>query len=348
VVLLVYINSKNILQIIDMKAQIPKDTVFAYFGGNATALQKKLIAEWLLEPGNSEVYFEWLSEWETSRPQFIPDATSAFEKFSNRIQETAPVGVEYALPGRLNIGFQIQWKWVAAFLLSMGIAMFSMKEKIINKTYATAHNDNQTIILEDQSKVVLTSDSRLHVPRWGFGKYRREVILEGEATFSVTHTIENKPFVVTTPDRSTVTVLGTEFAVYARSKGTQVVLNKGKVQLATLNDPKPREMSPGDKATVTATGHVEIKKLTETELAIPGRWKEHQFDFQHTTLGNATKEINEVFGVHIVVVDKSLSDRELSGTFRAKDANELLNVLSEMLDMRVTLNENSIYLTPKF
>jgi transmembrane sensor len=347
-VLLVYINSKNILQIIDMKTHIPKDTVFAYFGGNATALQKKLIAEWLLEPGNSELYFEWLSEWEATRPQFIPDATVAFEKFSNRIQEVAPMSVDQVFRRRLNIGFQIPWKWVAVVFLSMGIAMYSTKDKIINKTYATAHNNSQTIILDDQSTVVLTPDSRLHVPRWGFGKYRREVILEGEATFSVTHTIENKPFVVTTPDRSTVTVLGTEFAVYARSKGTQVVLNKGKVQLATVNDPEPRDMSPGDKAIVSANGRVEIKKLTETELSVPGRWKEHQFDFQHTTLGTATKEINEIFGVDIVVVDKALSERQLSGTFRAQDASELLNVLSEMLDMRVTQNENSIYLTPKF
>jgi transmembrane sensor len=339
--------SRILFPIIDMKVQIPKDTVFAYFSGNATALQKKLIGEWLLEPGNSEIYFQWLAEWEAVMPQFIPDPAVAFEKFSNRIQDTAPVVGEYPFPGKMNIGVQIRWKWVAVFILSVGIAMYSMKDVVMTKTYSTAFKETQTIILKDNSKVFLTSNSRLHVPRWGFGKYVRAVVLEGEATFSVTHTMENKPFVVATPDRSTVTVLGTEFVVYARKKGTKVVLNRGKVQLATLKDPKPHDMSPGDKAIVTSSGQVEIKKLTKSELSAPGSWKEHQFDFQRTTLVNATKEINDVFGVHIVVDDKALSERELSGTFKARDATELLNVLSEMLDIKVTLTDNTLYLTPK-
>jgi transmembrane sensor len=334
-----------------MKNQIPKDIVFTFFAGNASVLQKKLIEEWLADPANVEIYFEWLQEWETNQPQFLPDSNQAFEKFSRRTAQAESGDEnqdedEAPSPAKLVKYFD-RGKWAAVFLMALGIGSYSVKDAFFIQTYQTSYKNSQTIILPDSSKIVLNANSRLRVPRWGFGSLTREVMLEGDAEFVVTHTVDNKPFMVRTPDNSKVTVLGTEFVVYARHRGTSVVLNKGKVQLASATDPKPRDMKPGDKATINLSGNIKIEKLSQEELATPAAWKQHQFKFQRTPLSAAATEMNEVFGVSIVIHNPALAARELTGTFKAQNADELLNVLSEMLDMDIDPRDNKVYLNPR-
>lgn len=333
-----------------MKTELPKEIVFTYFAGRASVLQKKLIEQWLAEPGNTEIYFEWLQEWETSQPQFLADSDVALEKFNERIRKTTENGfneIDDKAVGKWHSRrISIQWKWVALVILSLGIGLYSARDFVLNKTYYAGYRETKTILLSDKSKVVLNSNSSLRVPRWGFGSYSREVFLNGEAEFTVTHTVDNKKFVVFTSDQSRVTVLGTEFVVYARSKGTSVVLNKGKVELATLKDPKPHPMLPGEKAVVNASGKINVRKLPKTEAAESFVWQLHEFNFHETRLAAAAKEMNDVFGVNIVVTDQNLAGRELSGTFKAQSADELLNALAQMLDMKIDLKDDKLYLTP--
>ena len=335
-----------------MKNQIPKDIVFTYFAGNASVLQKKLIEEWLSTPDHAEVYFEWLQEWETTQPQFLPDATQAFKKFSKRTSD--PAAREIYEGGEADVSesgsvfsFLTRWQWVAVIVLSLGIGSYSLRSDFLYKTYSTSYKKMKTVILDDSTKVTLNSNSKLKVPRWGFGSRTREVVLEGEAEFAVTHTIDNKHFIVHTADNSSVTVLGTEFVVYSRMRGTRVVLNKGKVQLASAKDPKPHEMIPGDRAEVTLSGVIEIKKLTKEELSTPSVWKQHEFKFQRTSLAKAATEMKEIFGVSIIISNDTLAARELTGTFKAQNADELLIVLSEMLDMEFSFRDGKLYLAPK-
>jgi ferric-dicitrate binding protein FerR (iron transport regulator) len=333
-----------------MKTELPKEIVFSYFAGHASVLQKKLIEQWLAEPGNAEIYFEWLQEWETSQPQFLADSDAAFKKFNERTRRTSEnvpneIGDKTIEKWQATrIGFQ--WKWVALVILSLGIGLYSARDFVFSKTYYAGYRETKTILLSDSSRVILNSNSSLRVPRWGFGFYSREVFLKGEAEFTVTHTVDNTKFVVYTADQSRVTVLGTEFVVYARNKGTRVVLNKGKVELATSKDPEPHPMRPGEKAIISTSGKIEVRKLQKTEVEETSVWQLHEFNFHQTKLGAAAKEMNDVFGVNIVVADQDLAARELSGTFKAQSADELLNALAQMLDMKIDLKDDKLYLTP--
>lgn len=217
----------------------------------------------------------------------------------------------------------------------------------MNKTYYTSYNVTKSFILEDSTRVTLNGNSKLEVPRWGFGSYTREVVLDGEAEFAVTHTADNNLFIVHTADNSSVTVLGTEFLVYSRPRGTRVVLNKGKVQLTSAKDPKPHDMVPGERADVTLSGAIEIKKLTTAELSTKSVWKQHEFKFQSTRLADAAAEMKEIFGVSIIIKNDTLASRELTGTFKAQNADELVNALSEILDMDSSIQDGKLYLAPK-
>ncbi|CAG5018853.1 hypothetical protein DYBT9275_06085 [Dyadobacter sp. CECT 9275] len=334
-----------------MKSQLSKETAFTYFSGNATVLQKKLIAEWLENSDNAELYFEWLQQWETSQPQFLPDESKAFENIRQRLE--CPEELENKAAD-LTESIHITWyerimrgsKWAAVLILTAGLGAYSFRDTIVNRSYQTSYNETRTIMLDDSSEVVLNPNSRLQLLRWGFGLFNREVTLEGEAGFVVRHKSDNQPFTVHTADAGKVTVLGTEFFVYTRKKGTRVVLNKGKVQISSHKAASPLDMKPGEKASISQDGKISIETLSKTELADPVTWKQHRFQFDHTSLRDAAVRLNEVFGTNIVVEDPALSDREVTGTFNAQQADELLVAFSEILDLTVQVQKDKIYLIP--
>jgi transmembrane sensor len=331
-----------------MKAQIPKEMVFTYLSGNATVLQKELIKEWLLSPENVETYFEWIQEWETNQPQFLPDPGNAFSKFSQRVLEKeteTPTLTDHAVAQSRVPRFLYKLKWVAMVVFLLSVSGYQLRDSILYKVYTTAYGQTKTITLADNSLVSLNANSNLRVPRWGFGGVTRNVVLDGEARFSVVHTADDKQFVVSTTEGK-VTVLGTEFLVYSRNRETNVVLRKGKVQLVSTTNPEPRDMSPGDKATVTNTGAIEIMRLATTDTEVSHSWKQHKFTFLHTPLKKVTQDMQAVFGVEMIIDDSELASRELTGTFRAQNPDELLKVLAEMMDMRITLRDNVVHLLP--
>lgn len=326
---------------------LSKEMLFTYFSGQATVLQKQLIEEWLGEPGNTERYFEWLQEWENSHPQLLPDVEQAFEKVRAMLEQ--PVAIECAGQGntvRRWTGWRTWLRIAAAVLLTAGAGGYFYHDQIFYQHYHTGYAESRTITLADGSRVSLLPNSDLKLLRWGFGSVGRDVYLTGEAGFVVTHQVDHQPFTVHTPDHEKVTVLGTEFFVYTRKKGTQVVLSKGKVQISSPEMAIPLDMKPGEKASVAMDGRIAIQPLTTTELKDPAVWQEHHFHFDHTTLADASRELNAVFGLEIVVADPALAARQVTGTFKARQADELLSVLSEMLDMHVQVNNEEVHLIP--
>ncbi len=105
------------------------------------------------------------------------------------------------------------------------------RDSILYKTFETGYGKTTQIYLEDGSSVALNANSRLKIPRFGFYGDVRNVILDGEAEFSVSHTIDHKRFVVKTSDTFQVEVLGTQFSVFARPRGTKVALSHGKIRI---------------------------------------------------------------------------------------------------------------------
>ncbi|MDR6805273.1 ferric-dicitrate binding protein FerR (iron transport regulator) [Dyadobacter sp. BE34] len=330
-----------------MNTPLSKEMLFTYFSGQATVLQKQLIEEWLGEPGNTERYFEWLQEWENSHPQFLPDVEEAFKNVQALLEapsltndnNRAEAAGSPSPPWR-------NWLRVAAAVLLMAGGGYYYRDAILYRHYRTGYAESQTIQLRDGSRVSLLANSDLKLLRWGFGSLGRDVYLTGEAGFVVTHQVDHQPFTVHTPDQGKVTVLGTEFFVYTRKRGTQVVLSKGKVQISSAEMVRPLDMKPGEKASVAQDGKIAIQPLTVTELKDPAVWQEHHFHFDHTTLADASRELNAVFGLEIVVADPALAARQVTGTFKARQADELLSVLSEMLDMRVLVGGDQVRLIP--
>jgi transmembrane sensor len=328
-----------------MIAELTKHVAFTYFAGDATPIQKQIIREWLTDTQNVETYFEWLEEFEKMQIQFQPDTVAALDNINKKLlQDEEPSTETTSQP----VGFSMaKWmKWAAASVLVSGLTVYLCKDPILYRTYETAYGEVNSFSLDDSSSVVLNANSSLKVPRWGFGKSTRNVYLEGEAEFSVRHTADHQYFKVHTADNNLITVLGTEFVVFTRSKHTNVVLNKGKVELSSYTGDAHFTMAPGDRATIESNGDIKIEKLTETEIEQISTWKEHRFVFDDTPLKDVAEKIREVFGVVVTINNKELAIRTATGSFPAKSAEELLVSLSYMYNFEIIKADKKVILIP--
>jgi ferric-dicitrate binding protein FerR (iron transport regulator) len=333
-----------------MDPQVSKNILFAFFAGHATPLQKRLVRDWLAQPQNLEQFYQWLEEWEAEHPQFIPDAEAALQLYRSRMKsrQYVPLLPERPAAQRSLSGWRTGW-WIAASVaVVVGAALLLLQDQWLYRHYTTAYGEVKTFWLADGSRVTLNAHSSLRVPRFGFGRRSRNVFLRGEAEFLVKHTPDHQRFLVRTPDSVQVEVLGTEFIVNTRPRGTKVVLTRGKVRLTTLRraDAPPTAMKPGDIVRVDTTGKVSVQ--SSQPPAVHAAWKEHRFVFDNTSLREVAEQIQERFGVRVVLADTALAGRTITGTYKAEDAGELLETLSDLLmDVRVSTIGEAVEIAPQ-
>lgn len=310
---------------------VTKDLILKSFEGRTTPLQRTLLIDWLEDPAHIEQYYEWLEEWERDNPQFLPDTAPAF---SRSLQQPLLAEEPTFLPvSRLTWG---RWLLVASVTLALLLGGgYLLRDPLLYVRHQTAFGELQTLTLPDGSRVTLNANTQIRLSRWTFGKDTREVWLWGEAEFSVLHLLSNQPFRVHTPDGMTVRVLGTEFVVYSRARGSKVALTKGSVQLQA-NRPgltRPLTIKPGDVVTLPSQGRFLLQHQQQIPPLIA--WKDHRFIFDNTPLSDIASQVAEQFGVIVDIPDTTLAQRRLGGTFRAQSAPELLDVVAQMLNAQV-------------
>ncbi|MEA5257701.1 FecR domain-containing protein [Arcicella aquatica] len=328
---------------------LSKNMLFEHFAGRTSPLQKKMIADWLNNPENKEVYYKWLEEYENEYPQILADKDKAKAFFFQKIYSESDIDVQEALESQYDAIeeksiWQMAWfKWTSAAVILMfsGLALYFQRDHLIYQVYQTAYGETQSISLPDGSNVTLNANSTLKLKRFSFkNEATREVFLDGEAEFSVKHTINNQKFIVKTSQKLEVEVLGTEFSVFARNRGSKVVLSKGKVKVNFLNGTEKRfiMMKPGDLVSLDKMGKSEIKAVKNVNSYTA--WKVHRFVFDDTSLEEISYQIAEMFGVQIKMNSQELANRTVTGTFSADKADDLISILQELLNLQYQKNSD--------
>ncbi len=333
-----------------MKTIISKYTLFEYLAGRANPLERQLVEDWIRNQENAEMFSQWLMEYETKSPQFIPDQDAAIKFLLHRLEtdiepvaETSKSALKNPGPRFFSTRSNSFWLMAASVTFFAGFGWW-FREPLQYKTYQTAYGQTTDVFLEDGSRVALNSNSKLKIPRFGFDDEVRNVVLEGEAEFSVSHTIDNKRFVVKTSDQFQVEVLGTTFSVFARPRGTKVALKSGSVRIdySQNNEQKEVMMEPGDLAVVDQAGAVKLAKKQDTNTF--AAWKEQRYIFNATSVKEIVAMIDENFGQKVKLSNSEMAQRTITGNFKTKNAEELLKTVSEVLDMKIEQNGDTILL----
>jgi len=342
-----------------MEDIINKAVVFDYFSGRVTPLQKKSVENWLSEQANRELYYLWLHEWELNSLQTNANWQVVYEKTTQRINDTSFVGAEQKLPPTTwtisrPAGWVSRSRRLAASLLVVVLACgWLYRDGLLYRTVRTGFGETRSLLLPDGSSVALNANSVLRFPRFGFGEWTlatdpahenpRLVELSGEADFSVRHLANHQRFVVRTARGLTVTVLGTQFTVFSRERATRVALRSGRVQLTTRQRNTPLIMQPGDLVTLNRQGKLALTRTAHPETM--AAWKNHRFDFDQTSLQELADLLHENYGLTVTISESQLASRTISGSFTAQNANELLKLIAQLLQINYIREDNRVLFT---
>lgn len=317
-----------------------KELVWEHFSGKSNAMQEAAIEQWLADPANKELYYQWLEQWERQQA---------------KLQHMDLAGNDAALAGIMSpekevkkrkraawaSPYRIYWAAASVAVCAVLSSLLLLGHRVMTKTVATGNGEVRSLVLPDGSLVTLNANSSLSYPRFGFEAANSRIVsVAGEADFSVTHTFDNRSFEAVVNNGLKVRVLGTQFSVFARDDKHQVVLRSGKVELGfydkAAGKPTKAVLKPGDMFQENiSTGTKSIVHLDDTRPTVA--WKNRDFVFDGNTLAELSEQLRYEFGLSIRFTDGSLPKRKLSGYFHAETGEELLDVVAQLLGLNYKL-----------
>lgn len=226
------------------------------------------------------------------------------------------------------------WALACSALLVIALGFFLKPEKAIEYDIQTAMGEQKTLELQDGSRVVLNTNSHLHIVLEHNGRHVE--LLQGEALFEVKK--DGRHFDVSTRD-GTVRVLGTRFSVYQLPADTQVTLAEGSVALGEIANgtfTSHAVLKPNERLSLLSAkaGHVPEKISSASELA----WRKHQLVFRGQTLNQVIEELGRYFPETINLENPALGQREITAVIPLSDAQTTLTALGQALGFNVQAN----------
>lgn len=231
-------------------------------------------------------------------------------------------------------------KIAAAVLITFGctyIFLQSQEKGPVISGMQTLHvpaGQRAELTLTDGTKVWLNSLSTFTFPNQ-FTNSSRDVYLDGEAYFDVTHD-EQKPFKVNVSDFE-IKVLGTEFNVFAYSRNGyfETSLIDGSVEISTRNKDQNVSLTPGNQV------YWENSQLITASIRHYDHflWRKGIISFDHERMEDILKKLEFYYDIQIVNHNKSIAQIRYTGKFRTKDGIEhVLNVLKVPTGLRFQMD----------
>lgn len=263
------------------------------------------------------------------------------------------------------------WRSVAAaaaVVLAVGsVLMFSRHDPepdvavagaVEMQEFTTGPRQRSVLDLPDGSRVMLAPASRLRVPVTYGARGARDLVLEGQAHFTVRRDTLRR-FLVRTAS-GTAEALGTEFVVtaYAETRGMEVLLASGAVALhAAPVVPEPEmaaaaavvppllTLAPGDLAHLDPAGVATLTSGVDVDARMA--WTTGRIVFDGTRLGDAVPIMERWYDIEIRLADSALAGRRLTATFHGDPLPQVLELLAMSLDLDVQWRDGLVVLSMK-
>lgn len=195
--------------------------------------------------------------------------------------------------------------------------------------YTSAPGEQRQLTLDDGSRVLLDADSALDVDLRA--DQRNVTLLRGRAWFDVSHDSQ-RPFTVHSEQLST-RVLGTAFAVDTTGAEQRVTVMRGRVEVRDEHSGQAVTLTPGQQASRHAE-RLSGPLAVDSSRALA--WQRGLLIFDRATLGEVVDSLQRMGHTPVLLLDDSLRQQRLSGTFRANDPQALLDALTSSLQLKTT------------
>lgn len=237
---------------------------------------------------------------------------------------------------RASLGLRgATWRWAAVSALAIVFASGAMwfQQWREQGAYSTAVGEQRLIVLDDGSRVLLNTDTRVKVD---LGSSQRTVeVGGGEALFEVAKDA-SRPFVVRAAG-SEVVALGTAFSVRFAGGSKDdvslaVTLIEGRVDVRPASErgagglapSRAVVLQPGDRLQLNRPSRSVIASVVPT-LDRPNveqvmAWKRREAVFQESALSDAVQEMNRYSRTQVVLSGEvRAADLRVSGVFHTGD-----------------------------
>jgi transmembrane sensor len=225
--------------------------------------------------------------------------------------------------------------------------------------YQTSIGESNTIILPDNSKIVLNTNSFVQVK---YTDSARIIELQrGEIHIDVAHET-SRPLSVIAGGK-VIQAVGTAFNVEVRNKLVELIVTDGKVLVAPkikantsgnidvidLDEMAKRlpqnsmAISKGEKVDLDITGQLidEIVQVDAIDVAASLSWRQGNLIFRGESLEDAMEEISRYTDITFELSnDEKLRQVQVAGMFKTGDVNGLLDVLSRNFNISYTKISN--------
>lgn len=219
-------------------------------------------------------------------------------------------------------------------------------QEIAFREIMTDRSQRAATRLSDGTMVSLSVDSKIRVPDI-FARDVREVELTGEAYFDVAHS-PDRPFVIRSGD-AVIKVLGTDFGVraYPDEKEVRVVVKSGSVSVSSTsgNSSNTVVLKPGQLARVVCNTS-EINTEWVNPDAYLG-WISGKLSFNNSTFSEVISQIERWYDLEVILEDKMILDRRLTAVIDSRSLLNVLNVISQSVDISYEVIDNKVFLRNK-
>ena len=313
-----------------------------YFSGEASPEEAIQLEEWLAASSANKQQFEQLSKvWSTISSEeacIIPDK----EVFFNQLKEKFP---QPHTAKTISLTKKLAWLKIAAsiILITGAVLLFTIlrNKEQLPAAIAITRQTQQNILndtLPDGTVAVISNNSSLHYPS-DFTKDSREVVLNGEAWFNVTHN-PAQPFIISTGPIH-IKVIGTSFNVRTNNEVIEVAVKTGIVRMYNNTDSLTVTAKQKGIYQISTRQFVLKEKFNPNEVAYATKY----FNFESATLKEITDQLQKAYNIKIIISNKNLENCTLSSSFDNKPIEYIFEVLAMTLNIQYRIEQKTVYIS---
>lgn len=212
--------------------------------------------------------------------------------------------------------------WIATALAAcLALVYLPALQLRLAADHLTSTAELRDVTLKDGSIVHLDAGSAIAVH---YGAARRKVtLLAGRAFFEVVPGAD-RPFAVEA-GTVTVTVTGTAFDVRSLADTVSVAVQSGTVQVALATHQKTIALAPGERLEVErAAGRMSKSEIASQDIAT---WRQRRLVVDGASLAEVVEELGRHYDGLIVIRDRALSARRITGVFDLRRPVEALQAM---------------------
>lgn len=289
--------------------------------------------------GHSEINKSLDHSWDTFHynDNIEIDTEKIFSNIKKRIKKNKT--------SHFNLKIRQFLPYAAMLVITICFAVFQITNKKNIPAESSFNNKYTSVIVENgqRSKVVLPDSSIVWLNSGttlsysdNFSQNKRNVILNGQAFFQVTHD-ENNPFSVQCNDLI-ISVMGTKFDVdaYSGTDKISVVLESGKVKLThqkykSINYTlESGELADYDiKENTINISHPEIGKITS--------WKNGLLIFKNDPIQNVFEKLERWYNIEIDVIDAAVYNSIFTGTICNESYEQIFSLIEYSCSLKCQL-----------